>query len=173
MLKWSEVKVTQSSCLTLWDLMGFTVHGILQARILEWIAFPFSRGSSQLRDRTQVSCIAGRFFTSRTTGKPSNTGMGSLSLLQRTFLTQELNWGLLHCRQILHKMSHKRSPRILKWVAYLFSSGPSWPRNWTGVCCIAGWFFISWAMSDPRERIKLAKIGLWPRKCWRLDWKSL
>ena len=39
-------------------------HGILQARILEWVAFPFCRGSSQPRDRTQVSCIAGGFFTS-------------------------------------------------------------------------------------------------------------
>ena len=43
--------------------MDYTVHGILQARILEWVAFPFSRGSLQLRDWTQVSCIAGRFFT--------------------------------------------------------------------------------------------------------------
>ena len=39
-------------------------HGILQARILEWVAFPFFRGSSQHRDWTQVSCIAGRFLTS-------------------------------------------------------------------------------------------------------------
>ena len=44
--------------------MDYTVHGILQARILEWVAFPFSRGSSQPRDRIQVSCIAGGFFTS-------------------------------------------------------------------------------------------------------------
>ena len=44
--------------------MDSSVHGILQARILEWIAVPFSRGSSQPRDQTQVSCIAGRFFTS-------------------------------------------------------------------------------------------------------------
>ena len=44
--------------------MDYTVPGILQARILEWVAFPFSRGSSQLRDWTQVSHIAGRFFTS-------------------------------------------------------------------------------------------------------------
>ena len=57
--KW--VKVIQS-CPTLYNLMDFTVHGILQARILEWVAFPFSRGSSQPRDRTQVSHIAGRFF---------------------------------------------------------------------------------------------------------------
>ena len=47
--------------------MPHLVHGILQARILEWVAFPFSRGSSQPRDRTQVSHIAGGFFTSLTT----------------------------------------------------------------------------------------------------------
>ena len=57
------VKVPQS-CLTLCDPVDYIVHGILQTRILEWVAFPFSRRSSQLRDRTQVSCIAGRFFTS-------------------------------------------------------------------------------------------------------------
>ena len=44
--------------------MDYTVHGILQARILEWVAFPLSRGSSQPRDWTQVSYIAGGFFTS-------------------------------------------------------------------------------------------------------------
>ena len=58
-----EVKVAQL-CPTLCHLMDYTVHGILQTRILEWVAFPFSRGSSQPRDRTQVSCIAGGFFTS-------------------------------------------------------------------------------------------------------------
>ena len=42
-----------------------SVHGILQARILEWIAMPFSRGSSQFRDRTCISCKAGRFFTAK------------------------------------------------------------------------------------------------------------
>ena len=61
--KWSEVKDTQS-CLTLCNPMDYTVHGILQARILEWVAIPFSRGSSPPRDWTQVSQIAGRFFTS-------------------------------------------------------------------------------------------------------------
>ena len=58
-----KVKVAQS-CPTLCDPMDYTVLGILQARILEWVAFPFSRGSSQPMDQTQVSCIAGRFFTS-------------------------------------------------------------------------------------------------------------
>ena len=60
----SESEVTQAS-----SSMVYTVHGILQARILEWVAFPFSRGSSQPRDRTQVSLIAGRFFTSWATGE--------------------------------------------------------------------------------------------------------
>ena len=61
-----KVKVTQS-CLTLCDPVdcsppGSSVHGILQARILEWVAYHFSRGSSQHRDQTQVSHIAGEFF---------------------------------------------------------------------------------------------------------------
>ena len=50
--------------------VDYTVHGILQARILEWVALPFSRGSSQPRDQTQVSHIAGGFFTSWTTREP-------------------------------------------------------------------------------------------------------
>ena len=56
----SESEVAQSYR-TLCDPMNYTVHGILQARILKWVAFPFSRGPSQPRDRTQVSCIAGEF----------------------------------------------------------------------------------------------------------------
>ena len=59
----SEVKVAQL-CLTLCNPMDYTIHGILQARILKWVAFPFSRGSSQPRDRTQVTHVAGGFFTS-------------------------------------------------------------------------------------------------------------
>ena len=58
-----NVKVAQS-CPTLCNPMDYTVYGILQARILEWLAFPFSKGSSQPRDRTQVSHVGGRFFTS-------------------------------------------------------------------------------------------------------------
>ena len=53
----SKLKVIQL-CPTLCDPMDYTVHGILQAGILEWVAFPFSRGSPQPRDRTQVSHIA-------------------------------------------------------------------------------------------------------------------
>ena len=48
---------------------GTSIHGILQARILEWGAIPFSRGSSQARDRTRVSHTAGRFLTTEPPGK--------------------------------------------------------------------------------------------------------
>ena len=65
LLKSSRVKVKVAQyCPTLCHPMDYTVHGILQARILKWVAFPFSRGSSQPRDRTQVSHIADIFFTS-------------------------------------------------------------------------------------------------------------
>ena len=59
-----KVKVVQSRPrLTLCNPMDYTFHGILQARILEWVAFPFYRESSQPKNRTEVSCISGRFFT--------------------------------------------------------------------------------------------------------------
>ena len=77
-----------------------------------------------------------------------NIGVGSLSLLQGIFPAQGSNSGLLHCRWILYRLSHKGSPRKLEWVAYPFSSRSSWPRNRTGVYCIAGRFFSNW---DIRE----------------------
>ena len=85
------------------------VHGILQAGILEWVAFPFSRGYSQPRDWTQVSHIT-ESLPAEPQAKPKNTGVGSLSLLQGIFPTQELNWALLHCRWILCQLSYQRSP---------------------------------------------------------------
>ena len=79
-----KVKIDQS-CLTLCDPMDHTVHGILQARILEKVALPFSRRSSQPRDWTQVSCIAGGFFTSWVTGKPKNIGVSCHFLFRGSF----------------------------------------------------------------------------------------
>ena len=58
--KWKSLSCVRALC----DPIDNTVHGILQARILEWVAIPFSRESLQPRDWTQVSHIAGRFFTS-------------------------------------------------------------------------------------------------------------
>ena len=80
-----------------------------------------------------------------------NTTVGSLSLLQGIF-----QLGLPHCRQILYQLSHKGSPRILELVAYPFSSGSSWPRNQTGVSCIAGAFFTNWAMREALEALSFS-----------------
>ena len=62
-------------------------------------------------------------------GKPKNTEVGSLSLLQQIFPTQESNQGPLHCRRILYQLSHQGRPRILDWVSVLFSSWFSPPRK--------------------------------------------
>ena len=91
---------------TLCDPMDHTVHGVLQARILEWVAFPFSRGPSQPRSPTLQAASS----PAEPPGKPKNTGVGSLSLLQWIFPTQESNRGLLHCRQILYQLSYQGSP---------------------------------------------------------------
>ena len=79
-----KVKVIQS-CLTLCDPMdcglpGSPVHGIYQARILEWVAFPFSRGSSQSKDQTHISCIAGGFFTIWATKTPGTVSRDPLTV---------------------------------------------------------------------------------------------
>ena len=153
-------------------LPGSSVHGILQARILEWVAMAPSKGSSPPRDGTSrflmSPALAGRFFITSTTWESGSescsvvsdslrshglyspwnspgqsTGVGSLSHLQGIFPTQGSNPGLLHYRWILYQLSHKGSPRILKWVAYPFSSRSSQPRNPTGVSCIAGGFFTN------------------------------
>ena len=125
------------SCPTLCDLCTVACQAprfmrILQVRILEWVSTPFSRGSSQPRERTHVSPIAGRFFKIR---KPMNTGVGSLSLLQGIFPTQESNQGLLHWRWVLHQLSYEESPRI-SCRFLLQESSPPW--NQTHVSCIAG-----------------------------------
>ena len=103
--------------------MDYTVHGILQARILEWVAFPFSRWFSQPREWTQSPASQLNSSPAEPPGKPKNTG------------------------------------------AYPSSSGSSWPRNRTGVSCIAGGFFTNWAIREAPETEKwkwksLSHVGL-------------
>ena len=77
-----------------------------------------------------------------------NNRVGCHALLQGIFPTQGSNPGLLHCRQTVYHLNQQGSPRTLQWVAYPFSSGSSQPRNWTGVSCIAGRVFTSWATRE-------------------------
>ena len=104
---------------------GSSVHELLQARTPEWLAMPSSRGSSPPRGRTRSSALQVDSLLIEPPEKPKNTGVGSLSLLQGNFPTQESKPGLLHCRQILYCLSYQGSPRILEWVAFAFSRGYS------------------------------------------------
>ena len=103
-----KVKVAQSCSLfaTPWTIQS----RILQARILEWVAVAFSRGSSQPRDQTQVSRVVDGFFTTEPPGRLKNTEVGSLSLLQLIFPTQESNWSLFHRRRILYHWAIREAP---------------------------------------------------------------
>ena len=86
--KWKVKVLVTESCPTLYNSMdyrppGSSVHGILQARILEWVAISLSRGSSWLGDQTWVSCIAGSFFTvwaTREADCPRNTTRKTVQL---------------------------------------------------------------------------------------------
>ena len=96
-----------------------------------------------------------------------HTGMGRCSLLQAIFPTQGLNPGLPHCRWILYKVNHQGSPRILEWVAYPFSGESFRPKNLTGISCIEGRFFTSWAT---KEVLRMPKVASKPPEARRQLW---
>ena len=104
-----KVEVSQLSP-TLCNPMESTIHGILQARILEW---GFSRYIPNPGIEPMSPTLQAYSLPSEPQGKPKNTGVSSLSLLQGIFLTQESNWGLLHCRWILYQRSYQGSPNTL------------------------------------------------------------
>ena len=96
--------------------------GFLQARILRWVAMPSSRGSSNPGIKPRYPALQADSLLSEPAGKPKNTGVGSLSLLQGIFPTQELNWGLLRCRQFLYQLSYCGSP---EWLCALLELNQS------------------------------------------------
>jgi len=85
-------------------------HGILQVRILEWVALHFSRDLPNSGIETKSPALQVDSLPTKPPGKPKNTGVGSLSLLQGSFLTHEWNQDLLHCRSILYQLSYQGSP---------------------------------------------------------------
>ena len=103
------------SYLTLCNPMDYTVYGILQARILEWLAFPFSRELPNPGIEPRSLALQADSLPAELQGKPKNTGVGSLCLLKGIFLTQEGNWGLLHCRWILYQLSYRE---VHGWVIF-------------------------------------------------------
>ena len=134
-------------------------HGILEARILEWVAFPFSRGSLQPRDQTEVSHIIGRLFTSWITKEAQENGVGSWSLLQQIFLTQESHQGLLHCRWIL---SYQGSPTdLLTLVRFWVCLTLQVLKSQFIILCRMGWECYC---THQREKKRLQDFAKLPRQ---------
>ena len=157
-------------CLTLWDPLdysppGSSVHGILQARILEWVAMPFSRGSSWPRDQTQVSCIAGRFLIIGTTREahiytymliwlPPNVSLFWIFIYEIFQFDDSLhNWHILSPTTLLHwpsisplsilrkslSVSYLISTKTMQYLWVLESCSP-------GLCCT--WLQSPWGGSN-------------------------
>ena len=108
-----KILATWMSCMTLCDSMDCIVHGILQARILEWVAFPFSGDLPNPGIKPRSPALQADSLPAEPQGKSKNTTVSNLSLLQWLFPTQESNWSLLHCRRILYKLSYQGSPNYL------------------------------------------------------------
>ena len=89
--------------------MDYTVHGVLQARILEWVTFPSPGDLPNPGIELRSPTLQADSLSDEPQGKRKNTGVGNLSLLQGIFLTQESNWGLLHCRWILYQLNYQGS----------------------------------------------------------------
>ena len=124
------------------SLQPHTVHGILQVRILEWVAFPFSRGFSQLRDRTQVSHIAGGFFTKGATREalkgfvaPAPTTLGSHG---SQLPLQEAVW--VGSRDCVHHCSGPQGVRRCHLTVLLWRKRPELhfvrSAQWMGRCLL-------------------------------------
>ena len=148
---------------------GSSIHGILQARILEWVAIPFSRGSSQSRDRSQVSCIAGQIkitylhvilnlggyfelnfllflsmlYLHTLIGVISSVMCSAQSLsCVRLFAT---SWTRAHQAPLSMGILQAK---ILAWVAIPSSRGSFQPRDQIWVFCIAGGFLTIWVTRE-------------------------
>ena len=143
-----HVSKSLESCPTLrntrdYSLPVSSVHGILQARTLEGVAMPSSRGPSQPTDHICVSCdscIAGSFLATEPVGK--------------LYMQSEAKWkSLSHAQLFVTPWTVYGIPqaRIMEWVAFPFSRGFSQPRDQTQVSHIAGEFFTSWATREAQE----------------------
>ena len=133
-------------CLTLWDPMdcsppGSSVHGILQTRILKWVALPTSRESSQPRDRRQVSlspALASGFFTTSATWEaPTNKDWLPLVVLCSVAELCLILCKPMNCNPPDSSVHGIFQAKILEWVAISYSRGSSWPWDWTQLSYIS------------------------------------
>ena len=147
------------SCPTLCNLIdcstpGSSVLGILQAWILEWVAKLSSRGTSNLGIEPSSHALQADSLPSEPAGKPKNTEMGSLSLLQRFFLTQESDQSLLHYRRILCQLSYQGS-RVSQsnFCIFIPISQESWNNVKGNIWMISQRTSFEKSMTEIRKRL--------------------
>ena len=151
---WMKVKVAQL-CLTLCDPMDYTVHGTLQASIREWVAFPFSSRSSKPRDRTQVSSIAGGFFTSWATKEAQENWSGK---------------PIPSAADLPDPGIERGSPTLQadSLPTELLNGGPNTDRGWCP--SLRSWFSPPTNISQNAHRRKADGTWntslCWPESCW-------
>ena len=151
-----SVSVTQS-CRTLRDPTdcsppGSSVHGILQARILEWVVIPFPRGSTPPRGQTLVSCIAGGFFTVWATERPSS--WAKFYLYPKKFLSTSAKYLQ---RKHLSDFTLITHPNIISLIAQLLKNPPVMQETWVR--------YLGW--EDPLEKGKATHSSI---LAWRIPW---
>ena len=168
------------------SLPGSSVHGIFQARILEWVAISFSKtlfpgflrpeywsgypfpspgDISNPRIEPRSPTLQADSLPAEPQGKSKDTGVGSLSLLQGIFPTQKSDQGLLHCRWILYQVSYQGSPKVpwseVKWSeSHSVASNPLWPHGLLQAR-ILEWvaFPFSRGSSQPRDWTQASRIA--------------
>ena len=157
-------------------VVGYSPWGHKESDTTEWLHFQTMKICQHFCIMVHIYNAWGHIwvFYTQDYSLPDSSGQGILqarilewvpcSLLQEIFPTQGSNPGLPHCRQILFHLSHQGSPRILEYVAYLFSRVSSRPRNQPGVSCIAGRFLTPWAT---REALIHSIRQLW--RCQRMN----
>ena len=139
---------------------GFSVHGVSQTKILEWVDISFSRESSQPRDQTHISFLAGGFFNTEPPGKPYTIQLHilgikhfyySLLLFTVALWVKVTHLCLTLCNPVAYTVHGILQARILKWVDFPFPRGSSQPRDQTQVSHITGGFFTSWATREAQQ----------------------
>ena len=145
-----KVKVSQSYPI-LCDPMDYTVREILQARILEWVTFPSPGNLPNPGIKPRFPVLQADSLPAEPQGEPKNTGVGSLSLLQQIFLTQESKQSLLHCRQILYQLGYQGNPCSIIIITMLIA------------CCL---FPIS-RTEDPQEHFSNHDVSQTPEEALR------
>ena len=125
-------------------------------KLLEWVAYSFSRASSWPKTWTGVSCIASRFFTSWATREAhKDINKCVLMLVTQSFLTL---CDPMDCSPPGFSLHRFLQSKVLEWVAIPFSRGSSQPQDWTQISCIASRFFAVWASREIIYKIRVTDV---------------